>query len=85
MATPRLTPYLGCRKCFKLQVLLPAEKKYQADLLCLVLVGKIEHISHVLGVGVTEIVQSVCVISLYCKYILYVLHVRYVLVTNFCM
>ena len=67
-------------KCYFLQ-----KKNNQADLLCLVLVGKIEHISHVLGVGFTEIVQAVCVISLYCKSILYVLHVRYVLVTNFCM
>ena len=33
-----------------------------------------------LGVGITEIVQAVCVIGLECKSILHVLHVRYVLV-----
>ena len=33
-----------------------------------------------LGVGVTEIVQVVCVIVLECKSVMHVLHVRYVLV-----
>ena len=33
-----------------------------------------------LGVGVTEIVQVLCVIGLECKSILHVFHVRYVLV-----
>ena len=33
-----------------------------------------------LGVGVTEIIQLVCVIRSECKYVLYVLHVRYVLI-----
>ena len=35
-----------------------------------------------LGVGVTEIAQVVCVIVLECKSILHVLHVRYVLVSK---
>ena len=34
------------------------------------------------GVGVTEIVQVVCVIVLECKSVLHVLHVRYVLVSK---
>ena len=33
-----------------------------------------------LGVGVPEIVQVVCIIVLGCKYVLHVLHVRYMLV-----
>ena len=33
-----------------------------------------------LGVGVAEIAQVVCVIVLECKYILHMLHIRYVLV-----
>ena len=44
------------------------------------LVGKIEHIVHVLGVGVAGIVQVVCVIGLEFKSILNILHVRYLLV-----
>ena len=44
------------------------------------LVGTIYHVSHVLGVGITEILQVVCVIVLDCKYVFHVLHVRYVLV-----
>ena len=43
------------------------------------LVGKIYYIGHVLGVGVAEIVQVVCVIVLKCKSVLHVLHIRYVL------
>ena len=35
-----------------------------------------------LGVGVTEIVQVLCVIVLECKSIFHVLHVRYVLVSK---
>ena len=35
-----------------------------------------------LGVGVPEILQVVCVILLECKSILHVLHVRYVLVSK---
>ena len=35
-----------------------------------------------LGVGVAEIVQVVCVIALECKYVLHVLHVRCVLVSK---
>ena len=33
-----------------------------------------------LGVGIAEILQVVCIIVLECKYALHVLHVRYVLV-----
>ena len=35
-----------------------------------------------LGDGVAEIVQVVCVIVLECKSVLYVLHVRYVMVSK---
>ena len=35
-----------------------------------------------LGVGITEIVQVVCVIVLDCKSVLHVLHVRYALSIN---
>ena len=35
-----------------------------------------------LDVGVSDIVQVVCVIYLYCKSVLHVLHVRYVLVSK---
>ena len=35
-----------------------------------------------LGVGVTDIVQVVCVIVLECKSVFHVLHVRYVLVSK---
>ena len=44
------------------------------------LVSKLYHIGHVLGVGVSEIVQVVCVIVLECKPFFRVLHVMYVLV-----
>ena len=44
------------------------------------LVGKIQYIGHVLGVGVEEIVQVIYFSSLECKYVLHVLNGRYVLV-----
>ena len=44
------------------------------------LVDKIGHVCHLLGVVVAEIVKVVCVIWLEVNSSLYVLHVRYVLV-----
>ena len=61
-------------------MLLPVGGEYQFDLLCELLVGKIQHIGHVLGGGIEDIVQVVCVIVLGCTYVLNVLRVSYLLV-----
>ena len=56
-------PGFGFRKFYKLQLLLP-EKQLQVYLLCWVLLGEIKHIGEMLVVGVTKIVQVICVIVL---------------------